>query len=154
MSATVLRMIGESDAICVSESGRLITRTTDDFSDCLVCSCSVLSANKEFSFSLEKIDEKFSGSLEFGVVGYRDNQQQIFSVFDELPKITARDADILSGSTVISIDYFPKSLDLLEEETTLGFIISEDNTVSFTYNGVNLGPVGLPKSFESLKTDK
>ena len=142
-------MIAESESICISDSGKLAARILGDTSaDCIVCSCSILAINKEFVFCLEKVDEELSESLEFGVVACSDEHQEVFSNFYALPKVFARDADIFSDSTLVGLDYFPKSLDLLDEQTTLGVILLDVDTIGFMLNGVNLGPINLPRSFE------
>ena len=147
-------MISESSCIAILDSGRVAKRLGQENvnGNALAFSCSQLTANRSFVFAIEEKESWADGCFEFGFIGCpsEKDQQEISECFNELPKLYVSKRDIYSNSVLIKRDYFPQSVDEMENGATLGLVIRDEKTVSFFFNSVDLGEVLLPDIFKNV----
>ncbi|XP_039580188.1 neuralized-like protein 4, partial [Passer montanus] len=134
--------IGDTGGIGVNE-GRMALRphATDDFNHGVVLSARPLGDNELFQVRLDKMVDKWAGSIEIGVTTHNPAYLQLPSTMTNLRSGTwmmTGNGVMHNGTTVL--DEYGHNLDRLKAGDTVGVVRRDDGTLHFFVNGVAQGP--------------
>uniref|UniRef100_A0A8C1ANY4 Neuralized-like protein 4 n=1 Tax=Cyprinus carpio carpio TaxID=630221 RepID=A0A8C1ANY4_CYPCA len=127
----------------ISSDGRTALRphATDDFNHGVVLSNRPLHSNEVFQVRIDKMVDKWAGSIEIGVTTHNPAYLQLPSTMTNLRSGTwmmTGNGVMHNGTTIL--DEYGHNLDRLKAGDTVGVVRKEDGSLHFFVNGVPQGP--------------
>ncbi|KAM6289063.1 LOW QUALITY PROTEIN: neuralized-like protein 4, partial [Aegotheles albertisi] len=125
------------------DEGRTALRphATDDFNHGVVLSARALRDNELFQVRIDKMVDKWAGSIEIGVTTHNPAYLQLPSTMTNLRSGTwmmTGNGVMHNGTTVL--DEYGHNLDRLKAGDTVGVVRRDDGTLHFFVNGAAQGP--------------
>ncbi|XP_026549791.1 neuralized-like protein 4, partial [Notechis scutatus] len=114
---------------------------TDDFNHGVVLSNRPLRNGEVFQVRIDKMVDKWAGSIEIGVTTHNPTYLQLPSTMTNLRSGTwmmTGNGVMHNGTTIL--DEYGHNLDRLKAGDTVGVVRKEDGTLHFFVNGVAQGP--------------
>ncbi|XP_038624144.1 neuralized-like protein 4 [Tachyglossus aculeatus] len=127
----------------ITHEGRTALRphATDDFNHGVVLSSRALRDGELFQVRIDKMVDKWAGSIEIGVTTHNPAYLQLPSTMTNLRSGTwmmTGNGVMHNGTTIL--DEYGHNLDRLKAGDTVGVVRREDGTLHFFVNGVAQGP--------------
>uniref|UniRef100_A0A8B9PAZ3 NHR domain-containing protein n=1 Tax=Apteryx owenii TaxID=8824 RepID=A0A8B9PAZ3_APTOW len=132
---------GQKAAIVNEGRTALRPHATDDFNHGVVLSSRALRDNELFQVRIDKMVDKWAGSIEIGVTTHNPAYLQLPSTMTNLRSGTwmmTGNGVMHNGTTVL--DEYGHNLDRLKAGDTVGVVRKDDGTLHFFVNGVAQGP--------------
>ncbi|KAM7004274.1 neuralized-like protein 4 [Passerculus sandwichensis] len=132
---------GQKAAVVNEGRTALRPHATDDFNHGVVLSARPLGDNELFQVRLDKMVDKWAGSIEIGVTTHNPAYLQLPSTMTNLRSGTwmmTGNGVMHNGTTVL--DEYGHNLDRLKAGDTVGVVRRDDGTLHFFVNGVAQGP--------------
>ncbi|XP_053789184.1 neuralized-like protein 4, partial [Vidua chalybeata] len=132
---------GQKAAVVNEGRTALRPHATDDFNHGVVLSARPLGDNELFQVRLDKMVDKWAGSIEIGVTTHNPAYLQLPSTMTNLRSGTwmmTGNGVMHNGTTVL--DEYGHNLDRLKAGDTVGVVRRDDGTLHFFVNGVPQGP--------------
>ncbi|CAM5139437.1 unnamed protein product [Natator depressus] len=132
---------GQKAAIVNDGRTALRPHATDDFNHGVVLSNRALRNNEVFQVRIDKMVDKWAGSIEIGVTTHNPTYLQLPSTMTNLRSGTwmmTGNGVMHNGTTIL--DEYGHNLDRLKAGDTVGVVRKEDGTLHFFVNGVAQGP--------------
>ncbi|XP_067171107.1 LOW QUALITY PROTEIN: neuralized-like protein 4 [Apteryx mantelli] len=132
---------GQKAAIVNEGRTALRPHATDDFNHGVVLSSRALWDNELFQVRIDKMVDKWAGSIEIGVTTHNPAYLQLPSTMTNLRSGTwmmTGNGVMHNGTTVL--DEYGHNLDRLKAGDTVGVVRKDDGTLHFFVNGVAQGP--------------
>ncbi|KAJ7313244.1 hypothetical protein JRQ81_004526 [Phrynocephalus forsythii] len=123
---------GQKAAIINEGRTALRPHATDDFNHGVVLSNRPLRNGEVFQVRIDKMVDKWAGSIEIGVTTHNPTYLQLPSTMTNLRSV------MHNGTTIL--DEYGHNLDRLKAGDTVGVVRKEDGTLHFFVNGVAQGP--------------
>uniref|UniRef100_A0A452RIF7 Neuralized-like protein 4 n=1 Tax=Ursus americanus TaxID=9643 RepID=A0A452RIF7_URSAM len=127
----------------ITHEGRTALRphATDDFNHGVVLSSRALRDGEVFQVRIDKMVDKWAGSIEIGVTTHNPAYLQLPSTMTNLRSGTwmmTGNGVMHNGTTIL--DEYGHNLDRLKAGDTVGVVRREDGTLHFFVNGMTQGP--------------
>ncbi|XP_041094143.1 neuralized-like protein 4 isoform X2 [Polyodon spathula] len=127
----------------IINEGRTALRphATDDFNHGVVLSARPLRSNEVFQVRIDKMVDKWAGSIEIGVTTHNPAYLQLPSTMTNLRSGTwmmTGNGVMHNGTTIL--DEYGHNLDRLKAGDTVGVVRKDDGSLHFFVNGVAQGP--------------
>ncbi|XP_065806453.1 neuralized-like protein 4 isoform X4 [Labrus bergylta] len=132
---------GQKAAIISDGRTALRPHATDDFNHGVVLSSRPLRSNEVFQVRIDKMVDKWAGSIEIGVTTHNPAYLQLPSTMTNLRSGTwmmTGNGVMHNGTTIL--DEYGHNLDRLKAGDTVGVVRKEDGSLHFFVNGVAQGP--------------
>ncbi|KAI4808410.1 hypothetical protein KUCAC02_000472 [Chaenocephalus aceratus] len=132
---------GQKAAIISEGRTALRPHATDDFNHGVVLSSRPLRSNEVFQVRIDKMVDKWAGSIEIGVTTHNPAYLQLPSTMTNLRSGTwmmTGNGVMHNGTTIL--DEYGHNLDRLKAGDTVGVVRKEDGSLHFFVNGVAQGP--------------
>ncbi|CAL8376707.1 unnamed protein product [Gadus morhua 'NCC'] len=132
---------GQKAAIISDGRTALRPHATDDFNHGVVLSARPLRSNEVFQVRIDKMVDKWAGSIEIGVTTHNPAYLQLPSTMTNLRLGTwmmTGNGVMHNGTTIL--DEYGHNLDRLKAGDTVGVVRKEDGSLHFFVNGVAQGP--------------
>ncbi|XP_030631842.1 neuralized-like protein 4 [Chanos chanos] len=132
---------GQKAAIISDGRTALRPHATDDFNHGVVLSNRPLRSNEVFQVRIDKMVDKWAGSIEIGVTTHNPAYLQLPSTMTNLRSGTwmmTGNGVMHNGTTIL--DEYGHNLDRLKAGDTVGVVRKEDGSLHFFVNGVAQGP--------------
>ncbi|KAM9406523.1 neuralized-like protein 4 isoform 7-T7 [Salvelinus alpinus] len=132
---------GQKAAIISEGRTALRPHATDDFNHGVVLSARPLRSNEVFQVRIDKMVDKWAGSIEIGVTTHNPAYLQLPSTMTNLRSGTwmmTGNGVMHNGTTIL--DEYGHNLDRLKAGDTVGVVRKEDGSLHFFVNGVAQGP--------------
>uniref|UniRef100_A0A8C8C7D8 Neuralized-like protein 4 n=1 Tax=Oncorhynchus tshawytscha TaxID=74940 RepID=A0A8C8C7D8_ONCTS len=132
---------GQKAAIISEGRTALRPHATDDFNHGVVLSGRPLHSNEVFQVRIDKMVDKWAGSIEIGVTTHNPAYLQLPSTMTNLRSGTwmmTGNGVMHNGTTIL--DEYGHNLDRLKAGDTVGVVRKEDGSLHFFVNGVAQGP--------------
>uniref|UniRef100_A0A3Q2NPP4 Neuralized-like protein 4 n=1 Tax=Fundulus heteroclitus TaxID=8078 RepID=A0A3Q2NPP4_FUNHE len=132
---------GQKAAIICDGRTALRPHATDDFNHGVVLSSRPLRSNEVFQVRIDKMVDKWAGSIEIGVTTHNPAYLQLPSTMTNLRSGTwmmTGNGVMHNGTTIL--DEYGHNLDRLKAGDTVGVVRKEDGSLHFFVNGVAQGP--------------
>ncbi|KAG7464669.1 hypothetical protein MATL_G00167840 [Megalops atlanticus] len=132
---------GQKAAIIGDGRTALRPHATDDFNHGVVLSSRPLRSNEVFQVRIDKMVDKWAGSIEIGVTTHNPAYLQLPSTMTNLRSGTwmmTGNGVMHNGTTIL--DEYGHNLDRLKAGDTVGVVRKEDGSLHFFVNGVAQGP--------------
>ncbi|XP_064796539.1 neuralized-like protein 4 isoform X4 [Oncorhynchus masou masou] len=132
---------GQKAAIISEGRTALRPHATDDFNHGVVLSGRPLRSNEVFQVRIDKMVDKWAGSIEIGVTTHNPAYLQLPSTMTNLRSGTwmmTGNGVMHNGTTIL--DEYGHNLDRLKAGDTVGVVRKEDGSLHFFVNGVAQGP--------------
>ncbi|XP_034146279.1 neuralized-like protein 4 [Esox lucius] len=132
---------GQKAAIISDGRTALRPHATDDFNHGVVLSGRPLRSNEVFQVRIDKMVDKWAGSIEIGVTTHNPAYLQLPSTMTNLRSGTwmmTGNGVMHNGTTIL--DEYGHNLDRLKAGDTVGVVRKEDGSLHFFVNGVAQGP--------------
>ncbi|XP_051523046.1 neuralized-like protein 4 isoform X2 [Myxocyprinus asiaticus] len=132
---------GQKAAIISDGRTALRPHATDDFNHGVVLSNRPLHSNEVFQVRIDKMVDKWAGSIEIGVTTHNPAYLQLPSTMTNLRSGTwmmTGNGVMHNGTTIL--DEYGHNLDRLKAGDTVGVVRKEDGSLHFFVNGVAQGP--------------
>ncbi|TRY99349.1 hypothetical protein DNTS_014891, partial [Danionella cerebrum] len=140
---------GQKAAIISDGRTALRPHATDDFNHGVVLSNRPLNSNEVFQVRIDKMVDKWAGSIEIGVTTHNPAYLQLPSTMTNLR--SAKRLTISTGTWMMTgngvmhngttiLDEYGHNLDRLKAGDTVGVVRKEDGSLHFFVNGVPQGP--------------
>uniref|UniRef100_A0A8C2D6H2 Neuralized-like protein 4 n=1 Tax=Cyprinus carpio TaxID=7962 RepID=A0A8C2D6H2_CYPCA len=132
---------GQKAAIISDGRTALRPHATDDFNHGVVLSNRPLHSNEVFQVRIDKMVDKWAGSIEIGVTTHNPAYLQLPSTMTNLRSGTwmmTGNGVMHNGTTIL--DEYGHNLDRLKAGDTVGVVRKEDGSLHFFVNGVPQGP--------------
>uniref|UniRef100_A0A673G6T7 Neuralized-like protein 4 n=1 Tax=Sinocyclocheilus rhinocerous TaxID=307959 RepID=A0A673G6T7_9TELE len=132
---------GQKAAIISDGRTALRPHATDDFNHGVVLSNRPLHSNEVFQVRIDKMVDKWAGSIEIGVTTHNPTYLQLPSTMTNLRSGTwmmTGNGVMHNGTTIL--DEYGHNLDRLKAGDTVGVVRKEDGSLHFFVNGVPQGP--------------
>uniref|UniRef100_A0ABM5GQC4 Neuralized-like protein 4 n=1 Tax=Pogona vitticeps TaxID=103695 RepID=A0ABM5GQC4_9SAUR len=132
---------GQKAAIINEGRTALRPHATDDFNHGVVLSNRPLRNGEVFQVRIDKMVDKWAGSIEIGVTTHNPTYLQLPSTMTNLRSGTwmmTGNGVMHNGTTIL--DEYGHNLDRLKAGDTVGVVRKEDGTLHFFVNGVAQGP--------------
>ncbi|XP_010572600.1 PREDICTED: neuralized-like protein 4, partial [Haliaeetus leucocephalus] len=132
---------GQKAAIVNEGRTALRPHATDDFNHGVVLSARALRDNELFQVRIDKMVDKWAGSIEIGVTTHNPAYLQLPSTMTNLRSGTwmmTGNGVMHNGTTVL--DEYGHNLDRLKAGDTVGVVRRDDGTLHFFVNGAAQGP--------------
>ncbi|KAM7026312.1 LOW QUALITY PROTEIN: neuralized-like protein 4, partial [Acridotheres tristis] len=132
---------GQKAAVVNEGRTALRPHATDDFNHGVVLSARPLGDNELFQVRLDKMVDKWAGSIEIGVTTHNPAYLQLPSTMTNLRSGTwmmTGNGVMHNGTTVL--DEYGHNLDRLKAGDTVGVVRRDDGTLHFFVNGAPQGP--------------
>ncbi|XP_062858914.1 neuralized-like protein 4 isoform X1 [Trichomycterus rosablanca] len=132
---------GQKAAIISDGRTALRPHATDDFNHGVVLSNRPLHANEVFQVRIDKMVDKWAGSIEIGVTTHNPAYLQLPSTMTNLRSGTwmmTGNGVMHNGTTIL--DEYGHNLDRLKAGDTVGVVRKDDGSLHFFVNGVPQGP--------------
>ncbi|XP_024857961.1 neuralized-like protein 4 isoform X3 [Kryptolebias marmoratus] len=132
---------GQKAAIICDGRTALRPHATDDFNHGVVLSNRPLRSNEVFQVRIDKMVDKWAGSIEIGVTTHNPAYLQLPSTMTNLRSGTwmmTGNGVMHNGTTIL--DEYGHNLDRLKAGDTVGVVRKEDGSLHFFVNGVAQGP--------------
>ncbi|XP_073683977.1 neuralized-like protein 4 [Garra rufa] len=132
---------GQKAAIIGDGRTALRPHATDDFNHGVVLSNRPLHSNEVFQVRIDKMVDKWAGSIEIGVTTHNPAYLQLPSTMTNLRSGTwmmTGNGVMHNGTTIL--DEYGHNLDRLKAGDTVGVVRKEDGSLHFFVNGVPQGP--------------
>uniref|UniRef100_A0A3Q0SCH3 Neuralized-like protein 4 n=1 Tax=Amphilophus citrinellus TaxID=61819 RepID=A0A3Q0SCH3_AMPCI len=132
---------GQKAAIISDGRTALRPHATDDFNHGVVLSIRPLRSNEVFQVRIDKMVDKWAGSIEIGVTTHNPAYLQLPSTMTNLRSGTwmmTGNGVMHNGTTIL--DEYGHNLDRLKAGDTVGVVRKEDGSLHFFVNGVAQGP--------------
>uniref|UniRef100_A0A4W5JQU5 Neuralized-like protein 4 n=1 Tax=Hucho hucho TaxID=62062 RepID=A0A4W5JQU5_9TELE len=132
---------GQKAAIISEGRTALRPHATDDFNHGVVLSGRPLRSNEVFQVRIDKMVDKWAGSIEIGVTTHNPANLQLPSTMTNLRSGTwmmTGNGVMHNGTTIL--DEYGHNLDRLKAGDTVGVVRKEDGSLHFFVNGVAQGP--------------
>lgn len=132
---------GQKAAIVGDGRTALRPHATDDFNHGVVLSNRPLHSNEVFQVRIDKMVDKWAGSIEIGVTTHNPAYLQLPSTMTNLRSGTwmmTGNGVMHNGTTIL--DEYGHNLDRLKAGDTVGVVRKEDGSLHFFVNGVPQGP--------------
>ncbi|XP_057712194.1 neuralized-like protein 4 isoform X1 [Corythoichthys intestinalis] len=132
---------GQKAAIIGHGRTALRPHATDDFNHGVVLSSRPLRSNEVFQVRIDKMVDKWAGSIEIGVTTHNPAYLQLPSTMTNLRSGTwmmTGNGVMHNGTTIL--DEYGHNLDRLKAGDTVGVVRKEDGSLHFFVNGVAQGP--------------
>ncbi|XP_074839129.1 neuralized-like protein 4 isoform X2 [Carettochelys insculpta] len=132
---------GQKAAIINEGRTALRPHATDDFNHGVVLSSRPLRNNEVFQVRIDKMVDKWAGSIEIGVTTHNPTYLQLPSTMTNLRSGTwmmTGNGVMHNGTTIL--DEYGHNLDRLKAGDTVGVVRREDGTLHFFVNGAAQGP--------------
>ncbi|XP_011485805.1 neuralized-like protein 4 isoform X1 [Oryzias latipes] len=132
---------GQKAAIICEGRTALRPHATDDFNHGVVLSSRPLRSNEVFQVRIDKMVDKWAGSIEIGVTTHNPAYLQLPSTMTNLRSGTwmmTGNGVMHNGTTIL--DEYGHNLDRLKAGDTVGVVRKEDGSLHFFVNGVAQGP--------------
>ncbi|XP_069739179.1 LOW QUALITY PROTEIN: neuralized-like protein 4, partial [Phaenicophaeus curvirostris] len=132
---------GQKAAVVNEGRTALRPHATDDFNHGVVLSSRPLRDNELFQVRIDKMVDKWAGSIEIGVTTHNPNYLQLPSTMTNLRSGTwmmTGNGVMHNGTTVL--DEYGHNLDRLKAGDTVGVVRRDDGTLHFFVNGAAQGP--------------
>ncbi|KAM6949638.1 neuralized-like protein 4 isoform 1-T1 [Aplochiton taeniatus] len=132
---------GQKAAIISDGRTALRPHATDDFNHGVVLSSRALRSNEVFQVRIDKMVDKWAGSIEIGVTTHNPAYLQLPSTMTNLRSGTwmmTGNGVMHNGTTIL--DEYGHNLDRLKAGDTVGVVRKEDGSLHFFVNGVAQGP--------------
>ncbi|XP_060111332.1 neuralized-like protein 4 isoform X3 [Heteronotia binoei] len=116
-------------------------RPLDEFNNGVVMTNRPLRDNEMFEIRIDKLVDKWSGSIEIGVTTHNPNNLEYPATMTNLRSGTwmmTGNGVMHNGTTIL--DEYGHNLDRLKASDTVGVVRKEDGTLHFFVNGVAQGP--------------
>ncbi|XP_069042671.1 neuralized-like protein 4 isoform X2 [Lepisosteus oculatus] len=132
---------GQKAAIINDGRTALRPHATDDFNHGVVLSSRPLRSNEVFQVRIDKMVDKWAGSIEIGVTTHNPAYLQLPSTMTNLRSGTwmmTGNGVMHNGTTIL--DEYGHNLDRLKAGDTVGVVRKDDGSLHFFVNGVAQGP--------------
>uniref|UniRef100_A0AAR2J0V4 Neuralized-like protein 4 n=1 Tax=Pygocentrus nattereri TaxID=42514 RepID=A0AAR2J0V4_PYGNA len=132
---------GQKAAIIGDGRTALRPHATDDFNHGVVLSNRPLHSNEVFQVRIDKMVDKWAGSIEIGVTTHNPAYLQLPSTMTNLRSGTwmmTGNGVMHNGTTIL--DEYGHNLDRLKAGDTVGVVRKDDGSLHFFVNGVPQGP--------------
>ncbi|KAM6228578.1 neuralized-like protein 4, partial [Spheniscus humboldti] len=132
---------GQKAAVVNEGRTALRPHATDDFNHGVVLSARALRDNELFQVRIDKMVDKWAGSIEIGVTTHNPAYLQLPSTMTNLRSGTwmmTGNGVMHNGTTVL--DEYGHNLDRLKAGDTVGVVRRDDGTLHFFVNGAAQGP--------------
>uniref|UniRef100_A0A8C5F042 Neuralized-like protein 4 n=1 Tax=Gouania willdenowi TaxID=441366 RepID=A0A8C5F042_GOUWI len=132
---------GQKAAIISDGRTALRPHATDDFNHGVVLSSRPLRSNEVFQVRIDKMVDKWAGSIEIGVTTHNPAYLQLPSTMTNLRSGTwmmTGNGVMHNGTTIL--DEYGHNLDRLKAGDTVGVVRKEDGSLHFFVNGIAQGP--------------
>ncbi|XP_031460216.1 neuralized-like protein 4 [Phasianus colchicus] len=132
---------GQKAAVVNEGRTALRPHATDDFNHGVVLSARALRDNELFQVRIDKMVDKWAGSIEIGVTTHSPAHLQLPSTMTNLRSGTwmmTGNGVMHNGTTVL--DEYGHNLDRLKAGDTVGVVRRDDGTLHFFVNGAAQGP--------------
>uniref|UniRef100_A0A8C2ZRF5 Neuralized-like protein 4 n=1 Tax=Cyclopterus lumpus TaxID=8103 RepID=A0A8C2ZRF5_CYCLU len=132
---------GQKAAVISAGRTALRPHATDDFNHGVVLSGRPLRSNEVFQVRIDKMVDKWAGSIEIGVTTHNPAYLQLPSTMTNLRSGTwmmTGNGVMHNGTTIL--DEYGHNLDRLKAGDTVGVVRKEDGSLHFFVNGVAQGP--------------
>ncbi|CAB1345235.1 unnamed protein product [Coregonus sp. 'balchen'] len=132
---------GQKAAIISEGRTALRPHASDDFNHGVVLSGRPLRSNEVFQVRIDKMVDKWAGSIEIGVTTHNPAYLQLPSTMTNLRSGTwmmTGNGVMHNGTTIL--DEYGHNLDRLKAGDTVGVVRKEDGSLHFFVNGVAQGP--------------
>nr|XP_014345078.1 PREDICTED: neuralized-like protein 4 [Latimeria chalumnae] len=132
---------GQKAAIINDGRTALRPHATDDFNHGVVLSNRPLRSNEVFQVRIDKMVDKWAGSIEIGVTTHNPAYLQLPSTMTNLRSGTwmmTGNGVMHNGTTIL--DEYGHNLDRLKAGDTVGVVRKDDGSLHFFVNGVAQGP--------------
>ncbi|XP_051631692.1 LOW QUALITY PROTEIN: neuralized-like protein 4, partial [Manacus candei] len=132
---------GQKAAVVNEGRTALRPHATDDFNHGVVLSARALRDNELFQVRIDKMVDKWAGSIEIGVTTHNPAYLQLPSTMTNLRSGTwmmTGNGVMHNGTTVL--DEYGHNLDRLKAGDTVGVVRRDDGTLHFFVNGAPQGP--------------
>ncbi|KAM9462513.1 neuralized-like protein 4 isoform 2-T2 [Clarias gariepinus] len=132
---------GQKAAIISDGRTALRPHATDDFNHGVVLSNRPLHSNEVFQVRIDKMVDKWAGSIEIGVTTHNPAYLQLPSTMTNLRSGTwmmTGNGVMHNGTTIL--DEYGHNLDRLKAGDTVGVVRKDDGSLHFFVNGVPQGP--------------
>ncbi|XP_028847301.1 neuralized-like protein 4 [Denticeps clupeoides] len=132
---------GQKAAIISEGRTALRPHATDDFNHGVVLSSRPLRSNEVFQVRIDKMVDKWAGSIEIGVTTHNPAYLQLPSTMTNLRSGTwmmTGNGVMHNGTTIL--DEYGHNLDRLKAGDTVGVVRKDDGSLHFFVNGVPQGP--------------
>uniref|UniRef100_A0A8C9W3L4 Neuralized-like protein 4 n=1 Tax=Scleropages formosus TaxID=113540 RepID=A0A8C9W3L4_SCLFO len=132
---------GQKAAIIGDGRTALRPHATDDFNHGVVLSSRPLRSNEVFQVRIDKMVDKWAGSIEIGVTTHNPAYLQLPSTMTNLRSGTwmmTGNGVMHNGTTIL--DEYGHNLDRLKAGDTVGVVRKDDGSLHFFVNGVPQGP--------------
>ncbi|XP_039602936.1 neuralized-like protein 4 isoform X2 [Polypterus senegalus] len=132
---------GQKAAIINDGKTALRPHATDDFNHGVVLSSRPLRSNEVFQVRIDKMVDKWAGSIEIGVTTHNPAYLQLPSTMTNLRSGTwmmTGNGVMHNGTTIL--DEYGHNLDRLKAGDTVGVVRKDDGSLHFFVNGVAQGP--------------
>ncbi|KAM6389919.1 LOW QUALITY PROTEIN: neuralized-like protein 4, partial [Rhynochetos jubatus] len=132
---------GQKAAVVNEGRTALRPHATDDFNHGVVLSARALRDNELFQVRIDKMVDKWAGSIEIGVTTHNPAHLQLPSTMTNLRSGTwmmTGNGVMHNGTTVL--DEYGHNLDRLKAGDTVGVVRRDDGTLHFFVNGAAQGP--------------
>ncbi|KAM9406522.1 neuralized-like protein 4 isoform 6-T6 [Salvelinus alpinus] len=138
---------GQKAAIISEGRTALRPHATDDFNHGVVLSARPLRSNEVFQVRIDKMVDKWAGSIEIGVTTHNPAYLQLPSTMTNLRSGNTNQSGtwMMTGNGVMHngttiLDEYGHNLDRLKAGDTVGVVRKEDGSLHFFVNGVAQGP--------------
>ncbi|XP_041739983.2 neuralized-like protein 4 isoform X1 [Coregonus clupeaformis] len=138
---------GQKAAIISEGRTALRPHATDDFNHGVVLSGRPLRSNEVFQVRIDKMVDKWAGSIEIGVTTHNPAYLQLPSTMTNLRSGNTNQSGtwMMTGNGVMHngttiLDEYGHNLDRLKAGDTVGVVRKEDGSLHFFVNGVAQGP--------------
>uniref|UniRef100_A0A8C0H881 Neuralized E3 ubiquitin protein ligase 4 n=1 Tax=Chelonoidis abingdonii TaxID=106734 RepID=A0A8C0H881_CHEAB len=135
------RILAPGSVAHVRANSSVFPSATDDFNHGVVLSNRALRNNEVFQVRIDKMVDKWAGSIEIGVTTHNPTYLQLPSTMTNLRSGTwmmTGNGVMHNGTTIL--DEYGHNLDRLKAGDTVGVVRKEDGTLHFFVNGVAQGP--------------